>query len=318
MRSVFFRKIITTVIIFLATISFSGCAVHGLQHAAERGDVIAQFDLGLAYHNGQGVPQSDEQAAYWWGKAANQGDANAQFNLGLFYFDGIGVPQSDEQAVYWWRKAANQGNAGAQNNLGRMYEQGRGVNQDYIEARQWYQRAAAQGNVKALKAIKNMPANQGSENKDEISAIEKKQIETNSNQGKSAPQASSCESQANKCGRCENGRYHGIGYLCIYSSLEECRDDIIHICKTAPRSSGDKGLNVRGGRLTNAQVRDLELSCPNISRGPMPHIGSTPEPRSKKAQQCEAYRNARDACVLAVFAGPKVLVECVRNSYKGP
>ena len=32
-------------------------------------------------------------------KAAQAGDANAQFNLGVMYADGRGVPQDDTQAV---------------------------------------------------------------------------------------------------------------------------------------------------------------------------------------------------------------------------
>jgi TPR repeat protein len=46
--------------------------------------------------------------------AADQGDAVAQFNLGLIYYYGHGVPQDYLQAVAWYRKAADQGHAGAQ------------------------------------------------------------------------------------------------------------------------------------------------------------------------------------------------------------
>ena len=39
-------------------------------------------------------------------KAAEQGDAKAQFNLGVLYANGQGVPQDYKQAVYWHTKAA--------------------------------------------------------------------------------------------------------------------------------------------------------------------------------------------------------------------
>ena len=45
---------------------------------------------------------------------AEQGNANAQFNLGVMYNSGKGVPQDHKTAVKWWRLAAKQGNAIAQ------------------------------------------------------------------------------------------------------------------------------------------------------------------------------------------------------------
>jgi len=43
--------------------------------------------------------------------------SGAQFNLGLMYDFGEGVPEDDEEAVRWYREAAEQGNAAAQVNL---------------------------------------------------------------------------------------------------------------------------------------------------------------------------------------------------------
>ena len=40
---------------------------------------------------------------------AKQGEAYAQYNLGLIYFKGEGVPKNDTEAVKWFRKAADQG-----------------------------------------------------------------------------------------------------------------------------------------------------------------------------------------------------------------
>ncbi len=52
---------------------------------------------------------------------AEQGVAEAQFNLGIMYNNGHGVPQDYAKAVKWYRKAAEQGYAEAQHNLGFMY-----------------------------------------------------------------------------------------------------------------------------------------------------------------------------------------------------
>jgi Sel1 repeat len=53
------------------------------------------FDM---YDNGQGVPRNDAQAIKWYRKAAEQGDAVAQFNLGVMYAKGEGVPHNYGEA----------------------------------------------------------------------------------------------------------------------------------------------------------------------------------------------------------------------------
>ena len=69
--------------------------------------------------------------------------ATAQFNLGLMYWDGRGIPQDYPEALRWYRLAAEQGYAPAQHNLGSMYVNGAGLPQDYVEAHMWFNLAAA-------------------------------------------------------------------------------------------------------------------------------------------------------------------------------
>ncbi len=76
-------------------------------------------------------------------KAAEQGVADAQFNLGLMYGNGHGVPQDYARAVKWYRKAADQGVADAQLMLGVMYGEGQGVPKDYAQAHMWLNLAAS-------------------------------------------------------------------------------------------------------------------------------------------------------------------------------
>ena len=85
----------------------------------------------------------------WYRLAAEQGTAQAQYNLGLLYDNGDGVPEDDTQAVRWYRLAAEQGNAGAQTNLGLLYDNGDGVPEDDVFAYMWYNLSAAQGNETA-------------------------------------------------------------------------------------------------------------------------------------------------------------------------
>ena len=110
---------------------------------AEQGNVDAQFNLGLMYEKGRGVPQDYAEAVKWYHLAAAQGDADAQVNLGAKYNYGLGVPQDYAEAIKWYHLAAAQGNASAQRDLGIMYAEGRGVIKDYAQAHMWFSLAAA-------------------------------------------------------------------------------------------------------------------------------------------------------------------------------
>ena len=77
-----------------------------------------------------------------WRPLADQGIAEVQYNLGLIYGNGHGVPQDHAEAVKWYRLAADQGYVSAQHNLGLMYVMGQGVVQDFAEAVRWYRLAA--------------------------------------------------------------------------------------------------------------------------------------------------------------------------------
>jgi len=88
-----------------------------------------------------------------WRPLAEHGDANAQYNLGVMYDFGKGVPQDFATARQWYEKAAAQGHAGAQNNLGGLYEFGHGVTQDHVCAYMWYNVAAAHSTGDAQKDV---------------------------------------------------------------------------------------------------------------------------------------------------------------------
>ena len=105
--------------------------------------LLADFHAGLeAYQKGDYVTAAQE-----WRPLADQGDVESQFNLGLLYLDGHGVPKSSAEAVTWFRRAAEQGYAPAQHNLGAMFATGQGVKRDYVQAYKWFNICAAQGNA---------------------------------------------------------------------------------------------------------------------------------------------------------------------------
>ncbi len=122
-------------------------AIKEFRPLAEQGHAEAQFNLGLMYEIGVGVPQDFAEAAKWYRKAAEQGVAVAQSILGVIYHSGDGVPQDYAEALKWHRMAAEQGYVRAQLETGLMYRHGLGASPDFIQAHMWFDIAAEQGNT---------------------------------------------------------------------------------------------------------------------------------------------------------------------------
>ena len=125
MKNTFFAAAITAIIFVspaLATDNSSTSVyVSTLRAKAEKGDAIAEYNLALAYHNGDGVTKDDAEAVKWYGKAAEQGYVPAQYSLSIMYSeDGYGVDKDLPQAIKWCRAAVEQGYAGAERKLGEM------------------------------------------------------------------------------------------------------------------------------------------------------------------------------------------------------
>ena len=125
------RLLLTAMIVLMLGIgaAWAGPLEDGVA-ASERGDYTTALNL---FHS-----------------LAVQGDAEAQFNLGVMYYDGKGVPQDYAEAAKWYRLAATQGNADAQFNLGTMYAKGQGVVQSYVRAHLWFSLSSFSGNANAV------------------------------------------------------------------------------------------------------------------------------------------------------------------------
>ena len=133
-------------------------AVYLFRQSAEEGDIATQFNLGLIYDLGRGVPQDKAEAARWYRMAAEKDDDGGQYHLGRMYCDGDGVPKDDVAAVGWFRKAANQGHVEAQYRLGCMYLLGEGVSRSYAAATRYFRNAAEQRDVGAQAMLATMQA----------------------------------------------------------------------------------------------------------------------------------------------------------------
>ena len=124
-------------------------AAANFRAAAEHGDALSQFNLGVLFKDGKGVPQDHLEAIRWYQLAAAQNFPSAQFNLGVFYERGRGVPQDQVEALRWYNLAAAQGHPAAQYSMGRCYQLGAGVEQAPRQAVGWYRLAAEQGYASA-------------------------------------------------------------------------------------------------------------------------------------------------------------------------
>lgn len=137
----------------LASQMLSQADVSQLQSKAKAGDAAAQFDLGRAYENANGVPQDDGEAFKWYRLSAEQGNAAAQNNLGIMFQLGHGVEKDKKESVEWFRKAAKQENPNACFNLGAAYYNGEGVGIDDSAAYTWFLLAQEFGSQSGADAV---------------------------------------------------------------------------------------------------------------------------------------------------------------------
>lgn len=105
---------------------------------AEQGYANAQFAIGEMYSFGNGVTEDDVEAEKWYRKAAEQGNSVAQFLLGMMYDDG--APENNAEAAKWYRKAAKQGNEIAELFLYEMYARGEVKPESDEEAERWWRK----------------------------------------------------------------------------------------------------------------------------------------------------------------------------------
>src|SRR5262245_22095958 len=91
-----------------------------ITESAIKGNPRSQFQLGIIYAKGTGVPQNYPEAMKWFQKAALNGVADAQFNLGLMYARGLGTKQNYQEAAKWFLMAAQKDDVESQYYLGML------------------------------------------------------------------------------------------------------------------------------------------------------------------------------------------------------
>ncbi|GBR34281.1 tetratricopeptide repeat protein [Gluconobacter kondonii] len=126
-------------------------ALHArFEKAAEKGDLVGAYNLGVCFAEGVTGEQNGREAARWMQKAAD-GVVNAQYWYGRMLLEGRGVQPDPTQALYWMEKAADSGMAEAQVAVAGLLVDG-SINgrRDHEKALALYQNAAESGNVDAM------------------------------------------------------------------------------------------------------------------------------------------------------------------------
>lgn len=116
-----------------------------LNDAAAANNPAAEYELGVRYAEGRGVPQSFYEAVRWLGRSANAGFVPAQFRLASLNEKGEGLKKDVQAARRLYMAAASKGHAKAMHNLAVLYAEGIDGKPDYKVAAQWFRKAAAYG-----------------------------------------------------------------------------------------------------------------------------------------------------------------------------
>ena len=113
-------------------------ALYYLSYHANLGDDKAQYNLGVMYKKGLGIPVNHNEAFGWFFLSSNQGNVLANYALGHSYYKGLGVKQNYKLALRSFKYASLEGHPMSRLLLGNMYYQGQGVDKDYTKAHLWW------------------------------------------------------------------------------------------------------------------------------------------------------------------------------------
>ncbi|KAF9397531.1 hypothetical protein BGX21_008767, partial [Mortierella sp. AD011] len=116
--------------------------------ASYQGHIAAQCYLGFMTENGQGMDQDNIKAMEWYIKAGSHGYCRDHPNAGVRpeYSNSI---QNIAKALSWYREAADKEDPIAQCILGFIHQHCSGILNDHAKAAEWYRKAASRGYVNA-------------------------------------------------------------------------------------------------------------------------------------------------------------------------
>ena len=110
---------------------------------AEKGDSLAQYNLGMMLNNGIGTAKNPSLALQWFEKSAQAGDPLAAYKAGCYYSgqfkDTVAV--DSEKSLQYKLVAAEAGYSLAQHDVANVYAQ----RNQFSHAIKWWEAAAKQG-----------------------------------------------------------------------------------------------------------------------------------------------------------------------------
>ena len=133
---------------------------------SQRGNVLADFDLGKLYSTDKLGERNEEMSVAKYTRAL-QGflriEPNSkklkpyvQYRIGKMFCYGLGTEQDYQKAFEWFERSAKQKNKFAQFSLANLYYYGSGIEKDLSQAFLWYQRSSSQGQPYAAYSIAQM------------------------------------------------------------------------------------------------------------------------------------------------------------------
>ncbi len=124
-------------------------ALNEYQLAADLGDPVAAYDLGLMYEKGKNQWVDLAKAKELYLQAAQGGVVKAMVSLGILY----AMDHHYDEALSWLNKAVAKDDSDAEYQLGWMAEKGMISHSSLSKAITYYQKSAERGNAKAMLAL---------------------------------------------------------------------------------------------------------------------------------------------------------------------
>ncbi|MGB4661932.1 MAG: relaxase MobL, partial [Mobilitalea sp.] len=120
---------------------------------AEKGNVLAIYDLGKIFTNGLGIERNPDRANDYYVKAfagfqeveSRKAWKYTEYRIGKMFVAGLGTEQDYQTAAQWFGLSAEKKYKYAQYSLGALYHRGQGVEQNFQTAFALYLKSAKQG-----------------------------------------------------------------------------------------------------------------------------------------------------------------------------
>ncbi|MDH5424794.1 MAG: hypothetical protein OEY29_07375 [Gammaproteobacteria bacterium] len=119
------------------------------QKMAEKGNLNAQYKLGLMYEIGRGVARDAAKATLWYEKSSAKGYIASKHRLVYLGIKKRGFADKDRKWLTSLKKDAGKADGAVLYLLAELHETGTGFKKDLVQARKYYMQAKATGNLDA-------------------------------------------------------------------------------------------------------------------------------------------------------------------------